>query len=89
MKNGVACKSKQAIDEETPPFGLFRLSFNNRKRHGRFPVTNRECEGTLYSNGHVNLDTTELPVHDFLSFSQMREYVESWGDCSVEWMECE
>lgn len=86
MRNGAPYKAKPIIETELPAYGMFRLYFNNRKKHGRFPIVNKECTGTLYESGHVHLDTQELPVFHFLSYGQMQEYVESWGDCSVEWI---
>jgi hypothetical protein len=71
-----------------PSRGLFTLRVNNKKKRGRMqPIRTVACEGTLYSSKHVNLDTQELPVYDFSSFSQMISYLQAWGDYSLEWVE--
>ncbi len=71
-----------------PSRGIFLLHVNNKKKRGRMqPIRSVECEGTLYSSRHVNLDTQELPVYDFSSFGQMVSYLQSWGDYSLEWVE--
>jgi hypothetical protein len=67
--------------------GMFRLRCNNAKKRGKMqPLKNVTCEGTLYSSGHTNLDTQELPVYDFLSFGQMEDYLSQWGNYTVEWL---
>lgn len=71
----------------SPPYGMFSITFNNRKKHGRYHIRSLTCEGTLYSNGHVNLNTSELPVRDFLSLNGMNEYLGSWGDYEITWLE--
>lgn len=65
---------------------LFSLVFNNRKRQGwRKHVQHAECEGTLYTSGHVHLDTVELACTDFMTLQQMRDYVEQYGDITILW----
>lgn len=84
MKSG---DQRPTNEQPVPVHGMFLLSFNNRKKRGRYPLRECVCEGTLYSDNHVNLNTSDLPVHDFLSVQQMQEYVEAWGDCTVTWLE--
>lgn len=69
--------------------GLFTLTFTNKKRQGRYGYRAYECEGTLYPSGHVHLDTMDLPVRDYLTFRQMRDYVSSFGECSITWLTTE
>lgn len=70
-----------------PKRGIFELNVDNRKKRGRSqPVKRVVCEGTLYGNGHVNLDTQELPVRDFRSFQQMEKCLELWGHYTLFWL---
>jgi hypothetical protein len=75
----------QLIDE--PEYGLFVLAFDNSKRRGKMRATQSyECWGCCYpSTGHVVLDTLDLPVRDFGSMQQMREYLGKLGEYRVVW----
>jgi hypothetical protein len=71
--------------EEVPECGLFRLSFNNKRRQGRSGLQTRYCLGTLYESGHVHLDTNELPVNNFDTLTEMQEYLEQFGSFHIHW----
>jgi hypothetical protein len=74
-------------ETKIPTRGMFELSADNSKKRGRAqPLRSVHCEGTLYSNGHINLDTVELPVHDFLSLAQMDVYLNGWGTYTLTWL---
>jgi hypothetical protein len=75
----------QLIDE--PEYGLFVLAFDNSKRRGKGkPTQSYECWGCCYPlTGHVVLDTLDMPVRDFGSMLQMREYLGKLGHYSVVW----
>jgi hypothetical protein len=66
--------------QERPPYGMFHLTFNNRKMQGRFGYRSEECMGTLYPTGHVHLDTMAFPRISFDTFDEMKEALEEWGD---------
>ena len=72
--------------EEVPPCGIFHVTFTNRKRQGKEGLTRFDAEGTLYSTGHVYIDTTYLQVCNFRSLLQMRAYLEEYGDCHIQWL---
>ena len=66
---------------------MFRITFDNSKKRGRGrPLKRVECEGTLYSSGHVHLDTQDLPAPDFLSLGQLEEYLGSIGQYEISWI---
>lgn len=67
---------------------FFNVTFNNRKKPGMSrQVIQCEAEGTRYSSGHVHIDTVEIPVCDFLSVTQMMDYLQTFGDCDFVWLE--
>jgi hypothetical protein len=71
-----------------PRRGMFDLTADNSKKRGKMqPVRTIVCEGTLYSSGHISLDTVELPVRDFLSLAQMESYLAGWGNYTLLWLE--
>lgn len=67
--------------------GMFLVEFDNRKKHGRYPIQKYEAEGTLYSSGHIHIDTTGLRVTDFTSFQQMLDYLSEFGSAAVVWLD--
>lgn len=70
--------------------GMFLLTFDNYKRRGRNqPMRTWEGEGTLYSSGHIHLDTLDSPVTDFESFQQMLDFFTQYGACSLVWLDDE
>lgn len=77
-----ALREHQIAPELLNP-GLFRLSFNNRRRQGMQGPQTHECQGSLYDSGHVHLDTQFLQVRDFLSIQQMIDYLHDYGDCAI------
>jgi hypothetical protein len=78
-------------DSVLPPASFrhfFSIAFNNRKKPGMSrQVIQCEAEGTCYSSGHVHIDTIEIPVCDFLSINQMLDYLRTFGDCTLVWLE--
>jgi len=81
-------RAVDVAETATPKRGIFELTVNNRKKPGKMqPVRSINCEGALYGKeGHVNLDTLELPMRDFESLSQMEIYLSSWGDYTLTWL---
>lgn len=71
--------------EEVPDHGIFRLSFNNKKRQGRSGLQTRYCQGTLYESGRVHLDTNELQINCFDTLTEMQEYLEQFGFFHIQW----
>ena len=73
--------------QEDLGYGLFTVKFDNSKKRGK-GRTLQSCNawGVLYPSGHVHLDTPELRVHSWLSLDQMRDYLEEFGKCEIEWV---
>lgn len=80
-------KRQSTIDvlEEAPAQGLFDLTFTNSRKSGLRPIQTHHCQGVLYASGHVHLDTRNVVVTDFMSLSQMCEYLETFGYFRVNW----
>jgi hypothetical protein len=75
-----------AILADHPDSGMFTLYCDNAKRRGvGRPVQRLEIEGTLYSSGHVHLDTQALHICDFLSLQQMLDQLDEWGNRAIVW----
>lgn len=70
--------------EEVPPFGMFRLTFNNKRRQ-KNGLQTCYCQGTLYESGHVHLDTNALQYKDFENLTEMREYLGCFGSFHISW----
>jgi hypothetical protein len=69
-----------------PSKGMFTIYFDNSKKRGvGRPVQHCEAEGTLYSSGHVHLDTQDIPVCDYASLQQMIDQLSEWGNCALAW----
>lgn len=74
------------VKDKPPINGMFTLYCDNAKRRGvGRPVQHLEIEGTLYSSGHVHLDTQALPVCDYLSLQQMLDQLDEWGNRAIVW----
>ncbi len=72
-----------AIQEQpTPKYGMFYLTFNNRKKQGR-GYQSHECMGALYPEGNVHINTKAFHIREFATMGEMREALEEWGDCWV------
>lgn len=71
--------------EEVPPYGLFRLTFNNKRRQGRLGLQTCYCQGSLYESGHVHLDTNALQYKDFATLTEMEEYLAHFGSYHINW----
>jgi hypothetical protein len=81
-------RAVDVTEATVPKRGMFELNANNSKKRGRMqPLRSIHCEGTLYSDGHVNLNTIELPVYDFQSMAQMDTYLSSWGTYTLLWLD--
>ena len=75
----------QVQPQEPPKRGMFLLSCNNRRRQiGGYQAV--DCEGTLYSDGYVHLNTTALPIREYTTLFEMRDVLEACGDCVVTWL---
>lgn len=72
--------------KEVPPYGLFHLSFNNRKRQGKRGLQTCYCQGVLYESGHIHLDTNQLQPNTFDTLSEMEEHLEQYGSFHVQWL---
>lgn len=72
--------------EEVPTYGLFRLSFNNKRRQGRSGLQTCYCQGALYETGHVHLDTNALQYNSFDTLTEMEEYVGQFGNYHIQWL---
>lgn len=73
-------------EHRKPARGMFMLHFNNRKRQiGGFQ--SQECEGVLYSDGVVHINTKAFPQREFHTLSEMREAIEEYGDCVIVWFD--
>jgi len=71
--------------EEIPPFGLFHLSFNNKRRQ-KNGLQTLYCQGTLYESGRVHLDTNALPTQSFDTLTDMEEYLAQFGSFHIQWL---
>ncbi|SRR5713226_1276905 len=72
--------------EEVPPYGLFRLSFNNKRRPGRSGLQTCYCQGVLYESGHIHLDTNTLQYNNFDTLTEMEEHLEQFGSYHIQWL---
>lgn len=86
--NGETYLDRTVVDrplDEVPSRGMFLLRFSNKRKqlHG---LERHDAEGTLYSSGHVHVDTQLVQVHDFRSLQQMMDYFNEYGDCHISWL---
>ena len=65
--------------QEHPPYGLFHLTANNRKKQVK-GYRSIECMGALFDDGKVYITTLAYPQREFHSLSEMKEALEEWGD---------
>jgi hypothetical protein len=71
-----------------PKRGMFLLHATNSRKRGKSQYARTiDCEGALFSNGHVVLDTYELSVCSFRSLSQMEDYIKNWGSYTISWLD--
>lgn len=75
----------EAPEEEVPPYGLFHLSFNNKRRQGRSGLQTRYCQGVLFESGRVHLDTNELQHNSFDTLDDLQEYLKQFGSFHISW----
>lgn len=71
--------------EEIPPYGLFRLAFNNKKRQ-KNGLQTCYCQGALYESGRVHLDTNALQRNNFDTLTDMQEHLEQFGSYHIQWL---
>ncbi len=71
--------------EEVPPYGLFRLTFNNKKRQ-KNGLQTCYCQGTLYDSGRVHMDTNALQRNTFETLTDMEEYLQQYGSFHISWL---
>lgn len=76
----------QRIEQIQPRYGIFEVHANNSKRRAGKPVEYVDAFGSLYPDNCVHIHTNKLQVTDFTSLRQMREYLESMGDCRIVWL---
>ena len=70
--------------EEVPPFGLFHLSFNNKRRQ-KNGLQTCYCQGVLYESGHIHLDTNALQQNSFDTLDDLQEYLKQFGSFHISW----
>lgn len=63
------------------------VSYNNRKKHGAHPITNKTCEGCISSNGEVILFSEELPQKGYRSLIEMNNVLGEYGDVVVDYID--
>ena len=74
------------LAEEVPSSGLFRLTFNNKRRQGRTGLQTCYCQGALYETGHIHLDTNALQYSSFDTLAEMEEHLEQFGSFHIQWL---
>lgn len=66
---------------------LVIVSYNNRKKHGAHPITNKTCEGCISSSGEVILFSEELPQKGYRSLIEMHNVLGEYGDVVVDYID--
>lgn len=73
-------------EHRRPVRGMFSLHFNNKKKQlGGYQ--SHDCEGVLFSDGKTYLNTNALLQREFYSFTEMKDYLEDYGDCVINWLD--
>jgi hypothetical protein len=77
----------QALPQEPPKYGMFEAHFNNAKICPAWKdLEYLHAYGSLYPGGRVHLDTRDVVVTDFVSFGDMRDFLDSLGSCRIVWL---
>lgn len=62
------------------------VSYNNRKKHGAFPVTHKTCEGCISSKGQVVLFSDDLAQKGYSSVQEMKDTLGEYGDVEIDYI---
>ena len=65
--------------QERPPYGMFHLRFNNRRKQIR-GYQSHECMGALFDDGKVYINTLAFPQREFHNMSEMEDALNEWGE---------
>jgi hypothetical protein len=76
----------QPIPQTPPQYGIFEAHFNNAKRRAGRPLQHADAYGSLYPDGTVHLHTQAVPVADFVSIGELRDYLKAWGAYRIVWI---
>ena len=63
------------------------VTYNNRKKHGAYPLQNKTCEGCIASNGQVVLFSSELNQKGYSSIQDMKDKLEEYGDVEIDYID--
>lgn len=66
---------------------LILVSYNNRKKHGAYPITSKTCEGCIASNGQVVLFSDETIQKGYSSVQEMQDTLGEYGDVVVDYID--
>lgn len=66
---------------------LILVTYNNRKKHGAYPITNKTCEGCVSSNGQVVLFSDELNQKGYNSVQKMKDALGEYGDVEIDYVD--
>lgn len=62
------------------------VTYDNRKRHGAYPLVRETCEGCISSNGQVVLFSEKLTRKGFNSVSEIEEILGEYGNVVVDYI---
>lgn len=65
----------------------FRLTFDNSKKHGRFPMQTHSAFGCEFPEGLIAIGTNAFGRKGFESMQEMREAMGYFGDVKIEYID--